>query len=107
MVTGTAQPIPTLLLSSPATTPNGQTVTLQITVFNNATSQLNSNVTIEITGPNNYVLFNVIQVQAAASSHSTGYYDWAVPTQTGSYTIMVSMLPPSTGGVDVETIQVM
>ena len=107
MVTGTAQPIPTLLLSSPATTPNGQTVTLQITVFNNATSQLNANVTIEITGPNNYVLFNVIPVQVAASSHSTGYYDWAVPTQTGSYTIMVSMLPPSTGGVDLETIQVM
>jgi hypothetical protein len=105
-VTGSVQPTPTVLLSAPATTPHGQTVTLSIIVFNPASSALNANVTIEITGPNNYVLFDVIQVKVNANSQSTGYYDWATPTQTGSYTVMVGLLPPTVGGVDIETIQV-
>jgi len=105
-VTGSVRPTPTVLLSVPATTPHGQTLTLSVTVFNPASSTLNANVTIEITGPNNYVLFDVVQVKVGANSQSTGYYDWAVPTQTGSYTVMVSLLPPTPSGVDIETIQV-
>jgi hypothetical protein len=105
-VTGSVPPTPTVLLSAPATTPHGQTVTVSITVFNPASSGLNANVTIEITGPNNYALFNVIQVKVGASSQSTGYYAWAVPTQTGSYTIMLDFLLPALGGADTENIQV-
>lgn len=105
-VTGSVSSTPTVLLSAPATTPHGQNVTLSVTVFNPASSALNANVTIEITGPNNYVLFDVIQVKVGANSQSTGYYDWAVPIQTGSYTVMVSLLPLTSGGVDVEAIQV-
>ena len=47
---------------------NRQTVTLSITVFNPASSALNANVTIEITGPNNYVLFDVVPVKVGANS---------------------------------------
>jgi len=101
-VTGSMPLIATVLLSSPATTPDGQTVTLSLTVFNPGGSALNANVTLEITGPNNYVLFDVIQVEVGANSQSSGYYDWAVPSQAGSYTIMLSLRPPSPSGVDIE-----
>jgi hypothetical protein len=105
-VTGSTSPTPTVLLSAPATTPHGQPVTLLITVFNPASSALNANVSIEITGPNNYVSFDVIKVKVSPNSQSTGYYDWAVPTQTGTYTIMISFLPPTPSGVDLEAVQV-
>jgi hypothetical protein len=105
-VTGSPSPTSTVLLSAPATTPHGQTATLFVTVFDSASSALNAKVTIEITGPNNYVLFEVIQVKVGANSQSTGYYDWAVPTQTGTYTIMLSLLPLTPSDVDIETIQV-
>lgn len=105
-VTGSLSPTPTVLLSAPSTTPHGQTLTLSVTVFNPSSSALQANVTIEITGPGNYLLFDVIQVSVAADSHSTAYYNWAVPSQTGSYTIMLTFLPTMAGGVDIETIQV-
>ena len=105
-VTGTVSPSPSLLLSAPATVTHGQTLTLSIVVFNPSSSTVNANVTIEITGPNNHVLFDVIQVKVLANSQSTGYYGWAVPTQTGSYTIMLSLLPPTPIGVEIETVKV-
>jgi hypothetical protein len=105
-VTGSAAPTPTVLLASPATTPHGQTLTLSIVVFNPGSSALDSNVAIQIAGPNNYVLFDVIQVNVPANSQSTGYYDWMVPAQTGTYTITLSLLPQTISGVDTETIHV-
>ena len=105
-VTGSASPTPTVFLSSPATTPHGQLLTLSVTVFNPTGSTLNANVSLEITGPNNYMLFDVIHVNSNANSQTTSYYDWAVPTQTGSYTIMLAFMPPTLGGVDYEAIQV-
>jgi len=104
-VTGSVQPTPTLLISSPTTTPRGLPVTLSITMFNPTRSSLNSNITIKIAGPNNYLLFDIIQVRIAANSQSTGYYDWAVPNQPGTYSITASSLSAESG-VDTATIQV-
>ena len=105
-VTGTVSPTPKVLLSTPTSTPNGQTVTLSVTVFNPTSSALNANVTIQITGPNNYILFDVVHVNVGANSESTGYYDWAVPPQTGTYTVTASLLPTAPGGLDTATVQV-
>jgi len=105
-VTGTSPPTPTILFPAPASVQHGQTVTLTVTVFNPSSSVLNANITIQIDGPNNYVLFDVIKIPVNANSQSSGYYDWAVPTQTGTYTATVSLLPRSLSGVDTETIQV-
>ena len=105
-VTGTVSPTPTMLLSAPTTTPHGGTTTLSITIFNPATSTLNANIAAEITSPNNYILFQIIQLQVNADSHSTGYYHWMVPNQIGKYTITISLPPSTYSGVDIETIQV-
>jgi len=105
-VTGSALPTPTVLLSSPSTGTAGQRLTLSIMIFNPTNSTLNANATIEITGPNNYVLFDLIQVEVGANLHATGYYDWGVPAQAGAYTVVLSLLSPIPSGADVETIQI-
>lgn len=105
-VTGSTPSTPTILFPAPATVQHGQTVTLSVDVFNPTSSPLNTNVNIQIVGPNNYVLFDVIQIKVGANSGSTGYYDWAVPTQTGTYTVTLNLVPPTRSGVDTETIQV-
>jgi len=105
-VTGAVSPTPSVLLSSPATTSHGQVLTLSITVFNPSSWTLNANVSIMITGPSDYVLFDVIQVKVNGISQSTRYYDWSVPTQTGSYAIMLAFMPPTLGTVEFEAIQV-
>jgi hypothetical protein len=105
-VTGSAPPSPTILIDGLATATHDQTLPLSLTVFNPTTSALNANVTIQIAGPGNYTLFNVINAKVDATSQSTVSYDWAVPNQPGAYTITLGLLPPTPGGVDVETIQV-
>ena len=104
--TGVITPTPTLLLTSPATATRGQSVRLQITVFDPSSMPLNANVTIQVIGPGNYLTFDVVQVKVAASLQSTAYYDWSVPNQAGSYTIMVGLLPTQPAAYDSATIQV-
>ena len=104
-VTGSVTPTPTLLLFAPSTAAQGQLVTLSITVFNPTSSPLNENITVQITGPSNYVSFDVIQIQVGASSQSTTYYDWTVPNQSGAYSVTVGLLQARPGGIDTGTIQ--
>lgn len=104
-VTGSVSPTPTLLLSVPSTASRGQSITLSITVFNPTSSPLNGNVTVQITGPGNYVSFVVIQAQVAASSQVTTYYDWTIPSQAGTYTVNVGLLSTKPGGTDTGTVR--
>jgi uncharacterized repeat protein (TIGR02543 family) len=105
-VTGTATPNPTLLLSAPSTAIHSQSLTLSITVFNPTSTGLPASVSIQITGPNNYVSFDTVQVNVASQSYATVYYDWSVPNQTGQYTVAVGLLPPQPAATDAATIQV-
>jgi hypothetical protein len=104
-VTGSVSPNPTVLLTSPGAASIGQTVTMLITVFNPTSAPLNANVTIQITGPNSYVLFDVVQLTVSPSSQGAKYYDWTVPNQSGSYMVTVGLLPTG-GAYDSTTIQV-
>jgi hypothetical protein len=103
---GTATCNPTLLLLAPSTGSHGQSVRLLIIVFNPGNSALNANVTIEITGPGNYIAFDVVQLKVGATSQSTAYYDWTTPNQSGTYTVMVGLLPTKPAAFDAATIQV-
>jgi hypothetical protein len=95
-----------MLLSLPSTGTEGQVVQMTITVFNPTNSLLNANVTIQITGPNNCVVFDVVQLGVTATSQGTAYYDWTAPTQPGSYTVTVGLLPPKPNAFDTGTIQI-
>jgi len=105
-VTGTPTPTPTLLLSAPSSGSRGQPVQLSIIVFNPTNSLLNANVMVEITGSNNYVMFDVVQVNVATASHATAYYDWTAPNQSGVYTVTVNLSPPTPSGASTATIQI-
>lgn len=104
-VTGIVTLTPTLLLSVPSTASRGRLVSLSITVFNPTSPALNANVTVQITGPSNYVYFDVVQVHVAASLQLTTYYDWTVPNQAGTYSVTVGLLSANPGGIDTATIQ--
>jgi len=66
---------------------------------------MSSQITIEILGPSNYVFYDSIQVIVVPSSYDTILYDWAVPTQTGTYTILVNV-PNTVGDYGFSTITV-
>jgi hypothetical protein len=61
---------------------------------------------IQITGPDNYVTFDVVQVKVTATSQTTVYYDWTIPDQSGAYLVTVDFLLPRTTALDSTTIQV-
>ena len=105
-VTGSVQQTPTVLLSAPPTATQGQTMTLSVTVLNPSGSDLNATISIQLTGPNNYTSFDVVQLRVGGNSQSTGFYDWPVPYQPGTYTVVAGLLPPTPGGVDLATVQV-
>lgn len=105
-VTGTTTPTPTLLLSAPSSGSRGQSVQLSIAVFNPTNSPLNTKMSVEIMGPNNYVMFDVVQVNVAATSDSTAYYGWTAPNQSGAYTVTVSLSPSTPSGLSTATIQI-
>ena len=79
---------------------------MQIIVFDPSSTPLNANVTIQIIGPGNYVLFDVVRVKVTANSESTGYYDWTVPNSAGVYSVTVGLLPTEPTAFDSSTIQV-
>ena len=103
-VTGTVSPTPTLVLSAPSTATTGQNVRLTLTTFNPNSAPLNANIAIQITGPGNYVILDVVPVKALTGESIT-YYDWTVPNQAGAYSVTVGYFPNS-GTYDSATIQV-
>jgi hypothetical protein len=106
-VTGTPPGLPTLLLSVPSSVSKGSNAEFSITVFNPTSTQLTTEVTVEVLGPNSYVFFDAVNVQVAASSHTTVLYDWTAPQQSGSYTIVAQTLPVRSSAYDSSTIIVM
>jgi hypothetical protein len=105
-VTGTVSKNPTVMLAAPDTGSIGQSVRLSITVFNPTSSPLSTSAKIQITGPNNYVAFDVVQVKVQANSESTYYYDWTAPNQSGAYTVTVDLLSTRAPASDTAIIQV-
>jgi len=84
----------------------GQFIEFSIQIFNPTGTVLATIVTVQVQGPNNYVLFDTVQTNAPSGSFSTVYYDWVVPNQPGTYSVNVGLLPNEPGAIDTATIQV-
>lgn len=95
-----------LLLTAPAISSRGQSVRLSITVFNPTDISIATNATVQITGPGNYLSFDLVPVKVAASSETTVYYDWTVANQAGTYTVAVGLLPTGPSAFEMATIVV-
>ena len=105
-VTGATPASTSLRLSLPSTGTQGEVVHMTITAFNPTNSLLNGNVTMQITGPNNYAAFDVIQTSVNPTSQLTTHYDWIAPNQSGTYVVTIELLPATTGAYDTATIQI-
>jgi len=62
--------------------------------------------TVQVTGPSNYILYDLVPVNAAATSDTTVYYAWTVPNQAGTYTVTVGLLPTGPSAFDTANIVV-
>lgn len=105
-ITGTPAPTIMLLLTAPPTSSRGQSVRLSVTVFNPTGIPIATNATIQVTGPGNYLLFDLVPVKVAALSETTVYYDWTVPNTTGTYTVAVGLLPTGPSTFDIANVVV-
>ena len=105
-ITGTRPGFPTLLLNVPASVSKGSSAEFSITLFNPTSTQLSTQVTVEILGPYSYVFFDTVSVQVAATSHLTVLYDWTAPNQNGSYNVIAQTLPAQPSAYDSSTITV-
>jgi kumamolisin len=105
-VTGAVTPSATILLSAPSTASRGQLTHFSMTIFNPQGSPLTTLVSVEITGPNNYILFDTIQVTVTGGSYSTLIYEWTPPNNQGTYFLSVGLTPPQVGATDTATISV-
>jgi hypothetical protein len=81
----------------------GSIAEFSVTVFKPTTSPLSTQAAIEVLGPNNYMFFDTVNVQVAASSQTTVIYDWTAPNQSGSYTVITQTLPAQPGAYDATT----
>lgn len=105
-ITGTPAPSILVLLTAPATASQGQSVTLSVTVFNPTSISIAMSATVQVTGPSNYLLYDLVPVNATATSDTTAYYTWTVPNQAGTYTVTVGLLPTGPSAFDTANIVV-
>jgi hypothetical protein len=77
--------------SQAAYTP-GQSLTLDVTVLNEASSYVNSTLTLSITGPRGYGYFDFDRINATVG-FSDCSFSWTVPGVAGTYVVGVSLVP--------------
>jgi hypothetical protein len=90
-------PTVSLLLSedpSHATYAGGQSVNLDVTVFNQPNSWLNSTLTLTVTGPKNYYYYNFQTINVTANTVWEYSFTWSTPNVAGKYVAEVELVPP-------------
>jgi subtilase family serine protease len=86
-----------LLLSedpSHATYAGGQSLNLDVTVFNQPNSWLNSTLTLTVTGPKNYYYYNFQTINVTANTVWEYSFTWSTPNVAGTYVVEVELVPP-------------
>jgi hypothetical protein len=89
------QTVHLLLKADPnlATYKKGQSVTLEITLFNQLNPALNSTLTLTVLGPNNYYYYETQSVNVAADAVGAYRFSWRIPAVAGIYVVDASMVP--------------
>ncbi len=89
------QTVHLLLKADPnlATYKKGQSVTLDVTLFNQLNPALNSTLTLTVLGPNNYYYYETQSVNVAADAVGAYRFSWSIPAVAGMYVVEASMVP--------------
>jgi len=108
-VGGTVPPRPSLFITlQDSKYTKGETVTIDITVFNPTSTTLEATLYISITGPGGYYYPDFVAATISAEAFSTYTFTWSVPAsvQTGAYQISAGLIPPVLTAYDVKYVEV-
>jgi len=91
-----APPVHLLLTVEPsqATYSGGQGLTFMVNVFNLLNPSFESTLTLTVTGPGDYYVFDFDRIGVAADAVGEFGFGWVVPDVAGTYVVEVSLVPP-------------
>jgi dienelactone hydrolase len=84
----------------------GQSLDLFVTVFNQLNPSFDSTLTLTVTGPGDYYLFDFEGISVAADAVSEYSFGWVVPDVAGTYVVEVSLVPPLLTAYDAVWLEV-
>ena len=84
----------------------GQSVTLEVTVFNQLNPPLNSTLTLTVTGPSGYYHYDSQPVSIAADEVKDYSFSWSVPDVAGTYVAEVELVPAQLTAYDALWLKV-
>jgi hypothetical protein len=84
----------------------GQQVTLTVTVLNQLNPQLDSTLTLTITGPNGYTYYDFQPINVSANSVAEYSISWNVPNTDGKYVVEASLVPMQLTAYDAKWLQI-
>ncbi|NHJ31528.1 MAG: S8 family serine peptidase [Asgard group archaeon] len=84
----------------------GQELSLFVNVFNQQNPAFNSTLSLTVTGPDDYYLFDFQNIVVAGDVVREFSFDWIVPDVAGTYVVEVSLIPPTLTAYDAVWLEV-
>jgi hypothetical protein len=84
----------------------GQTVTIEVDVFNQLNPNLQTSLTLTVTGPSNYGYYDTQPINVTASSVGEYTFCWVIPNVAGTYNAEVGFAPAQLTAYDTACLQV-
>jgi subtilisin family serine protease len=84
----------------------GQAVTFEVTVLNQLAPALDSTLTLTITGPNSYYLYDFQRIAIATDEVKDYGFSWVVPDSAGKYVVEVGLVPAQLTAYDAAWLEV-
>jgi hypothetical protein len=102
------RPVHLLLSVTPlqATYAADQTLLLTVTVFNEDNPPLDSTLTLTVTGPSGYYVYDFKPIVVEADEVKDYSFDWVVPDSAGTYILEVGLVPAQLTAFDVAWLEV-
>jgi hypothetical protein len=94
-----------LLVAGPASVARSGAATFDVLVTN-SDSSLTTTLYIEVVGPGGYEYFDTLQVSVAAGSTGRFQFTWQAPSTSGSYHVIVGLIPPRPASISQTQITV-
>lgn len=103
-----AEPVHLLLSVDPSQTTyaSGQSLTLAVTVFNEFNPPMESTLTLTVTGPSSYYLYDFQPIELEANEVKDYSFSWTVPDFAGTYTVEVGLVPAQLTAYDAVWLEV-
>jgi hypothetical protein len=84
----------------------GQSLTVNVDVFNQLNPSLDATLTLTFTGPSNYYYFDFQSINVTADTTSEYSFSWDIPDVAGTYVMEAGLVPPQLTAYDVAWLKV-